>query len=213
MSLANYTDLQAALVDWLKDSALSAQADVFISLVEAQFNRQLRVPEMEAFTTLTTATDSVALPDDFLEIKAIWTGRYPPLGPMPIYDLQTSFGPVEETVQQTSFSAYAIVGSTIHFGLTPAESTDFSFHYYRKVPSLTADSPTNWLMTSHPDAYLYGALTTAEMRGWNDERLPLLQSWFADTLAQITKAGVKKTYGGGPLVPRSGLTPVYGARN
>ncbi len=213
LALSSYTELQAAISDWLKDSGLSAQTDTFISLVEAQFNRQLRVPEMETFTTLTTTTDSIPLPSDFLEAKAIWTGRYSPLKPMTIYELQTNFAPVESSVLPEYFTNYAIVGSTMYLGLTPSASTTFSLHYYKKIPTLSAATQSNWMLESHPDAYLYGALTCAELRGWNDERLPLLQTWFGEVLDQIKTSAITKSYGGGPLVPQTGVRQYCGARS
>jgi hypothetical protein len=31
--------------------------------------------------------------------------------------------------------------------------------YSQKVPALSDSATTNWLLTSHPDAYLFGTLT------------------------------------------------------
>ena len=40
------------------------------------------------------------------------------------------------------------------------------------IPALATTDP-NWLLTAHPDHYLFGSLVEAEMFGVNDERAPL----------------------------------------
>ncbi len=211
MALANYTDLQAEVVDWLKDSALTAKVGSFIALIEAQFNRELRTSEMEAFTTLTTMADGTAgLPGDFLEVKTIWIGDYVPLSNISLAELRSTYA---SALVDRDPEAYTIVGALMNFGPAPSEATDLSMVYYQKIPNLSEAVPTNWLMAAHPDVYLYGALLMAEARGWNDERLPMIEAKFESVMDSITKAGVKKRYGGGPLVPRSNVRQMYGARS
>jgi hypothetical protein len=36
--------------------------------------------------------------------------------------------------------------------------------YYAKIPPLSSTNVTNWLLTDHPDAYLYGALMQAAIK-------------------------------------------------
>ncbi len=40
------------------------------------------------------------------------------------------------------------------------------------MPALSDSTPTNWLLTAHPDLYLFGSMIEAEMFGVNDERAP-----------------------------------------
>ena len=77
MSIATYTDLQAALGNWLDHSLFAARYGDFIALFEAAANRRLRVKEMEALATLTPAADgTVALPSDYLAYRrCTWTGQ------------------------------------------------------------------------------------------------------------------------------------------
>lgn len=44
--------------------------------------------------------------------------------------------------------------------IAPLDPTPLVFLYYQKIPSLAANS-TNWLMTAHPDLYLFGTLAEA----------------------------------------------------
>lgn len=213
MALDTYSDLQSEIADWLKNSALASKAATFVRLIEAQWNRDLRHPDMDAFTTLSVTTNTVTLPSDFLEIKSIWTGVYPPLDPMTIYDLQATYAPVEQSVEAQYLRNYAIVGGTLHFGLTPNATASFSLNYYQKIPALSSNNPTNWVLSDHPDAYLWGSLLMAEAYGWNDERLPTISAAYETALASIQASGVKRRYGGGPVTPRAAPRQIYGARS
>src|SRR5215216_2971886 len=78
MALANYSDLQQALTDWLARSDLTGFYGNLVALFEAGFNANpdCRFRQMEEVTSLTPdATGSVALPSDFLEARRVrWTG-------------------------------------------------------------------------------------------------------------------------------------------
>jgi hypothetical protein len=53
----------------------------------------------------------------------------------------------------------------------PLNSTALELDYYQTIPAL-ASASSNWLITAHPDLYLFGAMCEAEMFGVNDERAP-----------------------------------------
>jgi hypothetical protein len=69
MALANYTDLLASVAGWLNREDLTARIPDFVSLAEADFNRQLRVAAMVGRTTTTIAAgvSRFSLPTDWLE--------------------------------------------------------------------------------------------------------------------------------------------------
>jgi hypothetical protein len=56
--------------------------------------------------------------------------------------------------------------------IMPLDATALEFDYYQAIPSLVSNS-TNWLMSSHPDLYLFGSMCEAEAFGVNDERIPM----------------------------------------
>lgn len=194
MALNSYTDLLSEITDWL-DEDLASKADTFIRMAEARFNRLLRTPEMETPLTLEASDESTPLPTDFLQMKAMWIdGDYK----IPLNG--TSFANLNASGPAGLPTTYAIVGTSLYLGPIPDDVYDLAGVYYQTIPPLTVNAPTNWLLAAHPDLYLYGCLTMAELRGWNDTRLPLLKSALDEAMGQIQMAGTKRRFGG-PLVP------------
>ncbi|MCK8356920.1 hypothetical protein LXA28_18340, partial [Erwinia amylovora] len=48
---------------------------------------------------------------------------------------------------------------------------------------------TNWLLTDHPDLYLYGSLLQAEAYLFNDDRLAVWKTAHDEVMAEIMTAG------------------------
>jgi hypothetical protein len=209
--LSNYAELVASIGAWLDRDDLNDMAPDFIKLLESRLNRILRVPEMEASEEL-TATDGVAtLPTDWLQIRHVyWNGDIDSeIVPVPLSTIRRDYPLGSYTGRP---QVYAVVGGAIHLAPLPgSESGDLTLHYYEKIPALTSDDDTNWLLTSHPDIYLWGSLIMAELYGWNDERLPLIKSAWDEAIEELKGQGVSKHHGGGPLFPRPIARP--GARS
>ncbi len=69
MALSTYTELKSSLADWLNRSDLTSVIPDFISLAEAQIERQLRTRQMivRATASFAAAAEYGTVPDDFLE--------------------------------------------------------------------------------------------------------------------------------------------------
>ena len=62
---------------------------------------------------------------------------------------------------------------------------------FQKIPALSDSATTNWLLTAHPDLYLFGSLVGAEMSGVNDERAPLWKARRDEILDEVEKLSNK----------------------
>src|SRR5688500_200640 len=80
MSLDNYSELVAALEDYVDRDDLSTRAGTFSQLAEARLNRLLDDPRMEVSVTLTG--DGADLPSDFGSMVSLGTADGNPLSPM-----------------------------------------------------------------------------------------------------------------------------------
>ena len=184
--ITDYDSLVTAIVDRMNDAALSDYAPEFIQMAEAMFNRRLGNLEMEG-TATNTATASMALPTDFGAMKSIYLDTDPrqPLAPMTAAQIrhywaaQTTGKPVN----------YALTSNEILLGPAPDDAYDVIITYVRTLEALTDINTTNWLLEKHPDLYLYGSLIHAEFRGWNDDRLPLLNNAVEGMIAEINVSG------------------------
>jgi hypothetical protein len=76
--------------------------------------------------------------------------------------------------------------------------------YYKALPALSANS-TNWLLTAHPDVYLYGSLMQAAPYLKNDERLAVWGSLYTASIADLNQSSDRAEVSGGPLVMRATL--------
>lgn len=175
MALATYTDLKTTLEDWAHRSNLSSTTvDTFIDLAEAEFNVRLRCLDQETVAALDCSTRFTSLPSDFLEMRLV---EYEDSTLQNV----TSATPEYLTMLRARYTsgspvAYAIRGTTLElvpspgdndpdvdgFGtdVSPFESGEVSLiiTYLAKIPALSDDNTANWLLTSHPNMYLYECL-------------------------------------------------------
>lgn len=161
MSLANYSDLQSGVLSWLNRDSTNTPVTDFIALGEAELNSRVRVRQNTTTTTLTlsSGSSSVSLPSDFLEdIELNYAASSDLLNKWPHEDIDRSIG--DTTTDKPV--GYVITGSTIQFNCVSDATYTLTLRYYEKW-DIAADS-TNWLLTNHPDAYLFGAL--AEANAW-----------------------------------------------
>lgn len=163
MTIQSYTDLQAAIANWIARADLTAIIPDFIAIFEADANRKLRVRQQEVTATLTVVSGGATLPADYLSWRRLaWTGS--PARDLdyahPTY-LRTMFPPGITGIPQL----FTIQGPSINVG--PSDDSNLVLHYFQKVPALAdlaAQMPavtTNWLLTTHPDLYLFGSLAEA----------------------------------------------------
>lgn len=201
MAITTYAELQTAIGNWLDHSLFTARIPEFIALFEACANRKLRTRAQETSTNLMPSSGAVALPADYLSWRRVaWTGssRVELQYVHPSY-LQAAYPSSPADVPRV----FTIEGSTLK--VRPADDTAIELDYFQKVPALSESTTTNWLLSVHPDLYLFGALVEAEMFGVNDERAPLWKSRRDEIFDEIEKLS-NKTRGAG-AVRVMGATP------
>jgi hypothetical protein len=195
MALQSYSDLQAAITSWLDRSDLAARATDFIALAEADFRRQIVMPDMETTVTI-SGTSPISLPIDLDSIRAL-------VAPQTATDLQQTLQPIDLASYydllidaQGQPCKYATDGSNLYVWPIPTTSINLTLAYRAQLPALSNTVTTNWLFSAHPDAYLFGSLLQAEFYGWNDDRLPLIQTKLSSIIEDINVTGNRKRYGG-----------------
>lgn len=161
MALSTYSELQATALDVIGrtgDAALTAYAPVAVLLAEAKINRKLRVMEMEANATGSSTNGVIALPTDFAGWRRVEASPYGPLQFQEPDYLAARYPageggiPTFFTIQGTNLITY------------PAYTGDVSLDYYQRIPALSDTAPTNWVLTNHPDIYLF--LTLSELNAY-----------------------------------------------
>lgn len=205
MSLQSYSDLITEIGNWLNRSDLSSEIPTFIRLFEARMNRKLRTPDQEvsASITLLTNVNTYALPSSVRQVKSVFAtnaaGVGAPLTGMSHQRLMDDFPSTATGITQ----AYAIQGTSLVIAPYPdgiSSGPNLTVVGYNTVPQLDGTTNTsNWLFASHPDAYLYGALTEAAAYLRDDEHLELWRSALDDVLEDILKEANQRKIPMGPL--------------
>ncbi len=202
MTISTYAELQTAVQNWTgrTDTNLTNRIPEMIVMFEAVANRRLRTREMELSTSLTPASGSVALPTDYLAWRRVtWTGS--PRNELAYVEpswLQAAY----PTSPDGTPTVFTIEGG--YLKITPLDTTALEFLYYQKVPALVTNL-TNWLLTAHPDLYLYGTLVEAEMFGVNDERAASWKGRRDELLDEVQKLSNKSRGAGQMRI--MGITP------
>lgn len=158
MALANYTDLQTAVAEWLAKANLSTRAPDFIRLGESVLNRRVRIRQSMTTGTLTLSAGaaSVALPADFLEeIELNYTDQAEALTRAPFDRIDQNAA--DSTAGRPCY--YAITDTSVAFETEADQEYTLLLRYYKKW-DIAADT-TNWLLTNAPDAYLFASLAEA----------------------------------------------------
>lgn len=156
--ITNYSELQAAIVNWLNRDPGTDRVKEFIHLAEAGFRRVLKTLDNEVRSRATVPTGGfVALPDDYNGIRDIYTiGN--PNRPLTI----VSPSQLTDWGNLTGDPYYAtVVDGQFKFNPDIA-GEEVEVVYYRKLTPLSDTQTTNYLIDEYPDVYLAGALVQAK---------------------------------------------------
>lgn len=198
MAIGTYAELQTAAANWLNRSDLTSRIPEFIALAEAKFNRVIRAPDMVTKdTSFTIDSQYKTLPTGFLEairfsISGTPDRRLEYLTPEKMDETRERF-----TASQKP-GYYSVAGGNFEFLPNPDQSYTGLLLYYQAITGLATTSP-NWLLTSHPDIYLFGTLLEAAAYLDDDRRVPLWSSRLQTALDQLRVLNQRKRIGGTPV--------------
>lgn len=191
MGLSTFAELKTAVTTLLNRSDLSSAVSGWITMCEAELNRRLDTRQMEETTTLTIDGASEALPTGFGGVKG--------------FQLTTNNGTRMEYVTPDGFDTlttvtgdpiyYTISGSSFYFAQPPAGEFTARLRYRKLLTPLSDSAPTNWLLTAHPDVYLYGAAIHSAPYLNDDQRITLWQGKFDQIVDQINLEARKERQG------------------
>ena len=156
MSITTYDELKTAIADWSHRIDLTSKLSDFISLAESRINRNILFNEQEIETPLTATVGSryIALPAGFIAPIELWNTYFLTRDKVQFVPVDTI--PVDLTSQNEP-EYWTIDGSNIAFDVDCDVAYTFDFRY-RGTDNLSDSNTTNWLLTNHPDVYLYASL-------------------------------------------------------
>jgi len=201
MSISTFAELKSSIADFLNRSDLTTVIPSFISLSEAQINRDVRHWRMDKITAINAnagVSESI-LPENYLETNSVtWTfdsGHPKSLNFVTNkvfaerkYNAQGTLG----TPEIFSFKNNANVPA--HFiQILPAPSSSgfVTIDYMERVPALSDSTTTNWLLSEAPDIYLYGSLLHAAPYLQDDERIAVWAQLYGAAVKQLNESSEK----------------------
>jgi len=179
MAIDTYTSLKAAIERWTHRSDLDSYIDDFIDITESRLNRELQVSQQETRVTLSASSEYISFPTDSISIRAIQ------LNSSPVRELQY-ITPIEMdrlADNSTDLNYYTIEGNQIR--LQSVSSDSIEVIYYTKISALSDANTSNWLLETHPEAYLYGAVSEAFKYAQDDEQASKYVAMFNEVISRI----------------------------
>lgn len=206
--LSTYAGLAGAVSSWLNRNDLDSVVPNFIALAEADIFTRLALdpvlPMLEQVTGTITGEYGNA-PNDLLKVLHLeivdaggttWkVDRYA--------QANLSASQVDTAVWQQRNSlygarvapiqGYTLIGGQMRFFPAPQQDIPYTLTYYQKVPPLTDTNASNWLLASHPNVYLFGALSYACAYLVDEEKATAFAGAFNNALDAVLTAYPEQT--------------------
>lgn len=181
MSISTYSELQTAVAGWLKRADMTAQIPDFIRLAEVRIKSLMDVQPLDVTVSLATApsVDTVALPADYKTPIALWLNDITPqeqIGQVLVQELPFSNTPTRPRY-------WAVDGTNIRFASPADQAYPIRFRY-SQLFELSVANPTNSILTSYPDMYLFGALAEAGDYTFDDNSTMKWNTKFLDAVSR-----------------------------
>ena len=196
MAISNYSELKAAIADWLNRSDLTDSIPDFIVLAETRHKRDFKIRRMETRVTANTVADSefYSLPDNYVAMRNIQLNTDPktPLE----YLTPEQMDRIHAGSSKGKPKAYSIIGNNIQLRPIPDSAYQIEILYFKHFTALSDSNTTNDMLTHHPDAYLYGALVEAEPYLQNDKRIQVWSAYYDRTKNDIISSNERDRHSG-----------------
>lgn len=182
----DYAWLQAEIAAWLHRD-LSARIPTFIVMAESRMNRKLRLRVMESDepVALASGARTIALPTGYIEPISLGLTISGTPRDYLSYVLPTQL-PIDPTSTAASRPRqFTINGANIEFPKLADQSYAMNFRML-KAFGLSDSATTNWLLTNHPDIYLFGALLEATPYVRDDARIGIWQDRYDRAMSEIS---------------------------
>lgn len=196
MALSTFDELKSSIAGWLNWEDIDTRIPDFITLAESRFNRDLDHWQMETSDTITANAQYEDLPTGFLAPVRLSLGSttYAPLRLVSVHVMQEMREANGDSSGRPEY--YAVTGGQFEFYPTP--DTDYAVNviYRQAITALSDADPSNWILTSHPGAYLYGALMQSAPYLAEDERIQVWAALYANEVQAINLEGERAKFGG-----------------
>lgn len=188
MTIATYSDLKAAVPNWLRRADLAAMAPDFIMLAEREMDRTLRTALQLGRQALSIDAEFIAAPAGLRMVRSV---RLTSGGGRVLREVTPEQMARRKAGAQGLTGPprwFTVIGAQIEVWPVPDKAYAATVELQAGVTPLSDDNPSNWILEGHPDAYLFGALAAGAAYAKNDERAAAFQAQFERVLGDIQEA-------------------------
>jgi hypothetical protein len=207
MAYQTYTEIRDLVKSWSNRGDLTDENFYnFIFFAGNLANQTLRVPPMEFTVILEASVDGhIVIPSDFLELRSL-TAKFNEQDSVPLeriaWDQFVNYKHVNSGAG-TDLTYFARQGAYWFLSPQPEPGTKITCHYYRSMPDVNVDEPTNWLTMLSPMTYVFGALHYLYLFLMDDDRAEYWLNKFKAELARIQDMSDGAEYEGTSLTIRN----------
>lgn len=192
----NYSKLKEVVADWANRGDLDSQIPVFIELTEARLKRDLRDR-----TRMTRRAEAMVygeyfpLPCNWVETTKVIAGGRP-------LRLTDSFN-IERAELSEGPKFYRHAGDQLQLlpapSVSESEPLRFEMEYLEFPDALSDDKPTNWVLETYPDLYIYGAMLQVSPFLQDDARIQVWAQAYGEAVSAANVSSDKAQGSGSAL--------------
>ena len=209
MALTTFSELKTSIANWLNRSDLTSEiADDFIKLTESDFNAKLRIRQMEQIDTVTINAETVTVPTGFISVRSFYilssSTKYPLeyITPHNLFEIRggsRSGRPRSYTIEADNET------EQFRFGPSPDTSYTGYLSYYKAIAALSDSNTSNYILSTHPNIYLYGSLyhATNFLGGMDPDQKQNWLQMYITALERCEQNDKQDSYGGAPVTQRT----------
>ena len=196
MAITTYTELKAAIADFLNRDDLSSVVPTFISLAEADIQRRVRHWRMEKRSTAELDTQYSAIPANFVEVIRFYVTSND-TKPLELISQAELLDRKRKNLNTSgSPSYYALTAGELEIYPVPDGTYDVELYYVSRIPALSDSNASNWLLEQYQDAYLYGALVHSAPYLKDDARTQMWAALYQSAIDAINAESERSKFGG-----------------
>lgn len=190
-------DFQTLKSNVESDLGRSDVPDYVYTLMMADINRDLRILDMQAITTLTATSEIVTLPTDFMAVESLYVDTTPRLSMQPMTDQSLS---IRHDGSGKPYY-YSVINNSLNLMPAPDGTYSLKLRYYTKLADFSGATDTNDVIAAHPSLFMYSALRHAALWKQDLELAAGYDKVYSSTLDGVLKAD-RKNRNSGPMVSR-----------
>jgi len=196
MPITTYAELKTNIADFLNRDDLTSVSSTFVSLAEADLNRQIRHWRQEKRSTAEIDTQYSAIPADMLEVIRFYitSGDTRPLELISQAEMLDRKFRNLNTSGQPAY--YAVTAGELEVYPVPDGTYNAELYYFGKTDALSDSNTSNWILEHYPDAYLYGSLIHSAPYLKDDARIQVWAALYQSAIDSINQASEKAKFGG-----------------